>query len=116
MQTIPRDLDEAAMIDGCGPWRTWALIIVPLCRPALATLAVLTFLAAWNDFLWPLIATNSIEMRTIPVGIQIFQGRYTAETGLMMACALVATIPVIVVFLALQRFISRGIVLTGLKG
>jgi multiple sugar transport system permease protein len=116
MQTIPRELEEAAAIDGCGPWRTWAQVILPLTTPALATLGVLTFLGAWNDFLWPLIATNSTEMRTIPVGIQIFQGHYTTEYGLMMATAVLASIPVIVVFLALQRFVVRGIVLTGLKG
>jgi multiple sugar transport system permease protein len=116
MQTIPRELEEAAAIDGCGPWRTWAQVIVPLTTPALATLGVLTFLGAWNDFMWPLIATNSIEMRTIPIGIQIFQGRYTTEYGLMMATAVLASIPVVVVFLALQRYVVRGIVLTGLKG
>jgi multiple sugar transport system permease protein len=116
MQTLPRELEEAAAIDGCSPWRTWAQVIVPLTTPALATLGVLTFLGSWNDFLWPLIATNSVEMRTIPVGIQIFQGHYTTEYGLMMATAVLATIPVIVVFLALQRFVVRGIVLTGLKG
>lgn len=116
MQTIPRELEEAAAIDGCGPWRTWAQVIVPLTTPALATLGVLTFLGAWNDFLWPLIATNSNAMRTIPVGIQIFQGRYTTEYGLMMATAVLASIPVVAVFLALQRYVVRGIVLTGLKG
>ncbi len=116
MQTIPRELEEAAAIDGCGPWRTWAQVIIPLTTPALATLGVLTFLGAWNDFLWPLIATNSIEMRTIPVGLQMFQGRYTTEYGLMMATAVLATVPVVVVFLVLQRYVVRGIVLTGLKG
>jgi multiple sugar transport system permease protein len=116
MRTLPKELDEAARVDGCGPWRTWAQIIVPLTKPAIATLGVLTFLAAWNDFMWPLIATNSLEMRTIPIGIQIFQGHYTTEYGLMMACAVVASLPVIAVFLTLQRFITRGIVLSGLKG
>ncbi len=116
MMTIPRELEEAASIDGCGPWRTWAQVILPLTKPALATLATLTFLAAWNDFMWPLIVTNSISMRTIPIGITIFQGRYTTEYGLMMATALAATLPVVIVFLIGQRFILRGIVLTGLKG
>jgi multiple sugar transport system permease protein len=116
MQTIPKELEEAAVVDGCGPWRIWAQVILPLTRPALATLAVLTFLGSWNDFMWPLIATNSNEMRTVPVGISIFNGRYTTEYGLMMASAIVASVPVVAAFLALQRFIIRGIVLTGLKG
>jgi multiple sugar transport system permease protein len=116
MLTIPKELEEAAVVDGCGPWRIWAQVILPLTRPALATLAVLTFLGSWNDFMWPLIATNSLEMRTVPVGITVFQGRYTTEYGLMMASAIVASLPVVVAFLLLQRFIIRGIVLTGLKG
>jgi multiple sugar transport system permease protein len=116
MLTIPRELEEAARVDGCGHWRTWWQIILPLTRPALATLAVLTFLGAWNDFMWPLIATNSLEMRTIPVGIQVFQGRYTTQYGLTMATALLASAPVVLAFLLLQRHITRGIVLTGLKG
>ena len=116
MLTIPRELEEAATVDGCGAWRTWWQIILPLTRPALATLAVITFLGAWNDFMWPLIATNSLEMRTIPVGIQVFHGRYTSQFGLMMATALLASAPVLLVFLLLQRFITRGVVLTGLKG
>ena len=116
MLTIPRELEEAATVDGCGAWRTWWQIILPLTRPALATLAVLTFLGAWNDFMWPLIATNSLEMRTIPVGIQVFHGRYTSQFGLLMATALLASAPVLLVFLLHQRFITRGVVLTGLKG
>lgn len=115
MRGLPRELEEAATIDGCGPWGTWARVIVPLCRPILATLAVLTFLGAWNDFLWPLIATNSLEMRTIPVGITVLQGRYASDFGLMMAVATVASIPVVLAFLLLQRFLVRGISLTGLK-
>jgi len=116
MMTIPRELEEAAIVDGCGPWRTWAQLILPLSKPALATLAVLTFLGAWNDFMWPLVVTNSLEMRTVPIGIMIFQGRYTTQYGLLMASALVASAPVILAFLLLQRFVIRGIVLTGLKG
>ncbi len=116
MATVPRDLEEAAAIDGCGPWRSWAQVVLPLTKPALATLAILTVLGAWNEFLWPLIVTNSNEMRTIPVGISIFQGRYATEYGLMMATALVASAPVVAAFLLGQRFILRGIVLTGLKG
>jgi multiple sugar transport system permease protein len=116
MLAIPKEMEEAAVVDGCGPWRTWAQIILPLIKPALATLATLTFLGAWNDFMWPLIVTNSVEMRTIPIGIQIFQGRYTTEYGNMMATALLASLPVVLVFLVGQRFILRGFVLTGLKG
>ena len=111
-----KEMEEAATVDGCGPWRTWAKIILPLTKPALATLATLTFLASWNDFMWPLIVTNSIEMRTIPIGIAIFQGRYTTEYGNMMATALIASLPVMLVFLVGQKFVFRGFVLTGMKG
>jgi len=78
-------------VDGCGPWRTWSQIILPLSKPALATLATLTFLASWNDFMWPLIVTNSIEMRTIPSHRDL-SGRYSTEYGNMMATALIASL------------------------
>lgn len=112
---IPRDLEEAAAIDGCGRWTIYWRIILPLARPALATLAIFSFLGSWNDFMWPLIVTNEIAMRTLPIGITIFQGRYTTEYGMMMAAAVVATLPVVVAFLIFQKQIVKGIALSGLK-
>ncbi len=114
--TIPREMEEAALIDGCGRAGIYWRIILPLSKPALATLAIFSFLGGWNDFMLPLIATNEIEMRTLPVGLTIFLGRYSMQYGLVMATAVIATLPVLVMFLLFQRHIIRGVVLTGLKG
>ncbi|MCC6729534.1 MAG: carbohydrate ABC transporter permease [Chthonomonadales bacterium] len=114
--TIPRDLEEAAMLDGCGPAGIYARIILPLAKPALATLAIFSFLGGWNDFLLPLIATNEVEMRTLPVGLTLFLGRYDMQYGMVMAVATVASLPVVLIFLAFQRHIVRGVVLSGIKG
>jgi multiple sugar transport system permease protein len=114
--TIPREIEEAALIDGCGHGSIYWRIVLPLAKPALATLAIFTFLGAWNDFLLPLIATSDVNMRTLPVGLTIFLGRYSMEYGLVMACAAVATAPVLLAFLAFQRHIVRGVVLSGIKG
>lgn len=114
--TIPRELEEAAVIDGCSRASIYVRVILPLARPALATLGIFSFLGAWNDFMLPLIAVNETEMRTLPVGLMIFLGRYTMQYGLVMAAAAVATVPVLVMFLIFQRHIVRGVVLTGLKG
>lgn len=114
--TTPKELEEAALIDGCGRAGIYWRVILPLGKPALATLAIFSFLGGWNDFMLPLIATNEIEMRTLPVGLTIFLGRYSMQYGLVMATAVIATLPVLVMFLLFQRHIIRGVVLTGLKG
>lgn len=114
--TIPTELEEAAVMDGCSRAGIYARIVLPLGKPALATLGIFSFLGAWNDFMLPLIACNEAEMRTLPVGLMIFLGRYTMQYGLVMAAAVLATVPVIAAFLLFQRHIIRGVVLTGLKG
>lgn len=114
--TIPEEMEEAAVVDGAGVWTIYWRVILPLARPALATLAIFTFMGAWNDFVWPLIITNDVTMRTLPVGLAIFQGRYTLDYGLTMAAATVCSAPVIVAFLIFQRSITEGIVMTGIKG
>jgi len=113
---IPRELEEAAIVDGAGRWTLYWRVVLPIAQPAMATLAIFTFLASWNDFVWPLIVTSDITMRTLPVGLSIFQGRYTTEYGITMAAAAIASLPVIVAFLFFQRRITEGIALTGLKG
>ncbi|MCC6444361.1 MAG: carbohydrate ABC transporter permease [Armatimonadetes bacterium] len=115
-RTIPRDLEEAARIDGCSHAGLYAHIILPLSRPALATLAIFAFLGHWNDFLLPLIAVNDTEMRTLPVGLTLFLGRYDSQYGLVMAVAVLASLPVILTFLLFQKHVIRGVVMTGLKG
>jgi len=113
--TIPKELDEAARIDGCGRIRTFFTIIVPLSTPAFATLGIFSFLFAWNDFLWPLLVTNTDTSRTIQIGLSAFVGRYGTSWNFLMAGTLTATIPSIVVFLFFQRALVRGIANTGLK-
>ncbi len=114
--TIPVELEEAAELDGASLWTIYSRVIVPLSQPALATLAIFTFLASWNDFVWPLIVTNDVEMRTLPVGLSIFQGRFLSEYGITMAAAAVTSIPAIIAFLIFQKKITQGIALTGIKG
>lgn len=113
--TIPVELEEAAYMDGAGPLAIYWKVILPLAKPALAALAIFTFIGSWNDFAWPLIITNDIAMRTLPIGIMIFQGRYTQEFGLTMAAAAICTIPIIIAFLIFQKRITEGIAMTGLK-
>lgn len=114
--TIPVDLSDAALIDGCSHFGIWWRIIMPLAKPALATLTIFTFLGNWNSFMWPLIVTNSMEMKTLPVGLASFQGLYTTDWNLLMAASIIVLIPVIVVYLFNQRFFVKGIALTGIKG
>jgi multiple sugar transport system permease protein len=114
--TIPPELEEAARLDGCGPLGVFRHVILPLSKPALATLGIFTFMGTWNAFEGPLIFTDSLSMRTLPIGITIFQGRYNTEYGPMMAAAALAAIPVVVAFLIFQKQIIKGISLTGLAG
>ncbi len=114
--TIPMDFDEAARIDGCSPVGVWWRIVLPLSQPALAALAIFAFLFAWNDFLWPLVVTNATEMRTIQLGLAMFQGRYGTQWTYLMAGTVTATIPGIVAFLLGQGRFIEGVTLTGLKG
>ena len=113
---IPHELEEAARIDGCGPLGILRHVILPLAKPALATLGIFTFMGTWNAFEGPLLFTDRLEMRTLPIGITIFQGRYSIEYGPMMAAAALAAIPVTIAFLIFQRHIIKGISLTGLAG
>lgn len=114
--TIPVELEEAAFVDGAGLFTIYSRVVLPLAKPALATLAIFTFIGAWNDFVWPMIITNDIAMRTLPVGVMIFQGRYTTEYGATMATAAVCSVPTIAAFLAFQKRITEGIAMTGIKG
>ncbi|HEX5322626.1 MAG TPA: carbohydrate ABC transporter permease [Capsulimonadaceae bacterium] len=114
--TIPTELEEAARLDGCGPLGVFWNVILPLSKPALATLGIFTFMGIWNAFEGPLIFTESLDMRTLPVGITIFQGHYINEYGPMMAAAALAAAPVVIAFLLFQKQIIKGISLTGLAG
>jgi multiple sugar transport system permease protein len=114
--SIPETLLDAARIDGAGEWRIYWSIVLPLCTPLLATLAVFSFLGAWNDFLWPLIVLSDAELYTLPVALANLLGEHAQDAELMMAGAVVTIVPVVVVFLALQRYYVAGILQGGLKG
>lgn len=114
--TIPRELEEAAVMDGAGRLRILWQVILPLSRPALATLALFTFIREWNSFLWPLIATNQQQMRTVAVGLSLFIGQYGTEWQLLMAAATITLLPVLVLFLFAQRYFIEGVALTGFGG
>lgn len=116
MLSIPLDLDEAARVDGASSWRIWWQIILPLSGPVLAALTIFVFLNAWNDFLWPLVVTNSLEMRTLPVGLSMFQGQYNVQWHLLMAGSVIALVPVLVVYIVGQNWFVRGITLSGMGG
>ena len=116
LRTIPRELDEAAILDGANPIEVLWYVIVPLSRPALATVAILSGLAAWNDFLDPLVYLNQSDNFTLALGLSEFTGLYSSQWHLLMAGATLIVLPVIVVFFFAQRYFVEGITLTGVKG
>lgn len=113
---IPNDLCEAARIDGMSEYKIYARIMLPLSKPALSTLTIFTFVNTWNDYLGPLIYLRSETKKTIQLGLKMFIGQYSAEYGLIMAGSVVSLIPVILVFLCLQKYFVEGVASTGLKG
>lgn len=115
-QSIPDELCEAARIDGMNEYQIWWKIMLPLSKPALSTLTIFTFVNTWNDFLGPMIYLTKTELKTIQIGLRMFISQYSAEYGLIMAASVVVLIPVLIVFLALQRFFVEGIASAGLKG
>lgn len=114
---FPKDLEEAAKIDGCNLFETFFKIALPLALPTVATLAMFTFVTTWNSFMWPLIVTNSERMRTLPVGLAIFKGSFREITlwGELLACSVICTIPVIGVFLAGKKYFINDIMQGGVK-
>ncbi len=113
---IPRDFDDAARLDGASSFWIWWRIIMPLSGPVIAALTIFTFLNTWNDFLWPLVVTNSLDMRTLPVGLSAFQGQFKVEWNLLMAGSVIATLPVLIVYIIGQKSFTEGITLSGLSG
>ena len=114
--SIPDDLIDAARIDGCSEFMIYRKVIFPLIMPVVATLAIFTFLQQWNNFVWPLVITHTSSMRTIPLALAVLTGQYGANFGMVMAGAVVATIPMLVVYLLFQKYIIKGIAMTWLKG
>jgi multiple sugar transport system permease protein len=115
--SLPRELEEAAFVDGASVLQTFVRIVLPLSGGALATLGVITFLSTWNDFLWPLLIVGSDrQMQTLPVGLATLQGQYTFDYGKLMAGAMVLSVPVLLLYVLGQRYIIRSVATTGLKG
>ncbi|WP_191017914.1 carbohydrate ABC transporter permease [Treponema zioleckii] len=115
-ESIPDELCEAARIDGMNEYKIWWRIMLPLSKPALSTLTIFTFVRTWNDFLGPMIYLTRTELKTIQIGLRMFISQYSSEYGLIMAASVVTLIPVLIVFLSLQRFFVQGIAATGMKG
>jgi multiple sugar transport system permease protein len=114
--TIPRELEEAAFLDGASHFTVFRRIILPLAKPALATLAVFAFMGSWNAFLWPLFILQDLEKMTLPVGLATLHGRYLTEWNLVMAGTVITTVPMIIVYLFAQKYLVKGFVTSGLKG
>ena len=115
-RSIPDELLEAARIDGAGEGRIFFVIVLPLLRPVIATLAILTFLASWNDFIWPLIVLSDQDYQTLPVALASLSREHVMDNELMMAGAVVTVLPVLLLFIALQRHYLQGLMLGGVKG
>lgn len=114
--TIPHELEDAARLDGCGRFRFLWQIMLPLSRPALSTITLFIFLSQWDNYLWPLIITNTTNMRTLAIGLRFFIEESGVQFNFMMAAALMAVLPVIIVFFVAQKQFIEGIALTGTKG
>ena len=112
---IPTDLDDAARIDGANNWQVYRRIILPLSKPALASLFVIQFMALWNDFLWPLVITSQIQMRTLPAALTLFQSQGGVDHAALMAGAAISIAPLAIAFLLAQRFFIQGVASTGVK-
>lgn len=113
---MPRQLEEAAKVDGAGPWRTYFEIVVPNAKPAFATVAIVTFLFYWGLYLWPLVVTSSETVRPLPLGIASFRTLPPLRWGDIMAFAVLMVLPVLIVFIAFQRWFIRGVAASGIKG
>lgn len=114
--TIPKELDEAALIDGCSRMGILRRVIMPLAKPAISTLSIFAFLFGWNDYLWPMIATRAPEMYTVQIGLRTFMGKYGTQWVLLMAGVATSTIPVLILFFLAQSQVIEGIATSGLKG
>lgn len=115
-QGIPDELCEAARIDGMSEYKIYSKIMLPLSKPALSTLTIFTFVATWNDFLGPMIYLKTESKKTLQIGLRMFISQYSSEYGLIMAASVLSLIPVLVVFLSLQKYFVEGIAATGVKG
>lgn len=113
---IPLELEEAAFLDGCSRWQTWWKVVFPLLKPTIATVAIIDAMAFWNDYLLPSLVLQKKELYTIPIATQAFYGTYTSDLGLIMAALLLAMLPILILYVLLQRFIVEGVTSGAVKG
>lgn len=113
---LPRELEEAAFVDGAGHIRVFSQLIVPISKPAIATVAVFSFMGSWNNFLWPLVVINSPDLMTLPLGLSSLSSRFVTDWNLLLAGATISVLPIVAVFLFAQRYILQGVAMSGLKG
>ncbi len=113
---IPRELFDAARIDGCSEFRIYRTIALPLAKPAMITVAILTFMFSWNDFLGPLIYLSDQSKNTLALGLALFVGQHSTEWGVLMAASIIMMIPMVIIFFVFQRYFIRGFTMSGLKG
>lgn len=116
LEEVPKEIEEAARIDGASAWSTFWQITLPLCKPALATSAIIAFLGAWDEFTWASTIINTPSKRTLPVAIATFQGVHTTNWGLVFAASLIAIVPVLIIFIALQKYFIKGMTAGAVKG
>ena len=116
MRTIPPDYMDAARIDGAGVWRIWRQVMLPLCAPSLATLAVTNFMDSWNDYLWPLLMLTDKAKMTLPIALSTLNGQYDTEYIVMMAGSLISMIPIILIYIFAQKYFKHGLMAGGVKG
>ncbi|MBX3078472.1 MAG: carbohydrate ABC transporter permease [Salinibacterium sp.] len=114
-ESIPRELDEAMLMDGAGVWRRYWNLAIPLSKPALATSVIFAFLGTWDEFAWALTVLNDTEVRTLPIAIALFQGQHSTSWGLVFAASLLAIIPVLIVYIVFQRFFVAGLTTGAVK-
>jgi ABC-type glycerol-3-phosphate transport system permease component len=114
-ETIPLEIDEAARLDGASLWRTYWQLIMPLSAPAAVTVAIFTFISQWNDFLWPLVVATDADMYTVQVGLSYFTSEHTIDWPLLMAGAVIVTLPVLAIYFGLQRYFVGGLTMGGVK-
>jgi multiple sugar transport system permease protein len=114
--SIPKELEEAAMLDGCTRFTTLVRIIIPISKPAIATVIIFTFSHMWNDFFWPLVMTNVTEMRTIQVGLAILKSQYPMDWPMLMSATVLSSLPVFIIYFSFQKFFVKGVVSSGVKG
>jgi multiple sugar transport system permease protein len=113
---IPRELEEAMVVDGAGPWTRYRRLVLPMSRPALATVAIFTFVGAWEEFTWALTTINDPDKYTLPIAIELFQGQHATSWGLVFAASIIAILPVVLVFVAFQRQFIGNLGVGALKG